>query len=567
MSRVLFSTALALTLLAAACAPRTVEDPATDTADATIALGSEADTAAAVVTKELLREPIAELSSDAYGGRGPGGPGDEMTQEYLVEQMEALGLEPGGPNGSWLQPFEMVSIDSSAPETWTFEKAGTTVGLSWWDDFIAGSGVQTPTAEIEKAELVFVGYGIEAPEFEWNDFKDVDVSGKVLVVMNNDPDWDPALFEGVTRLYYGRWDYKYEQAAAKGAVGAIIIHTTPSAGYPFKVVQTSWTGPQFEIPAGDEPRLEIAAWTTEDAMRTLFDLAGEDLDAAREAAKSRDFQPIPLGITTSLRLENVLEEVETANVLGVLPGSDPEFADEYVIYTAHHDHLGIGKPNDAGDEIYNGARDNAAGVSQVLAIAHTFKALEQAPRRSILFAFVAAEEQGLLGSEYFALNPTVPPGKIAATLNYDGGNIWGKTADITYVGYGKSSLDRVIDAFAAEQGRIVKPDQFPDRGYFYRSDQFNLAKIGVPAVYTKSGTEFADRPDGWGKEQIDAWTEIHYHQPSDELVDDWSFDGMIDDVVLGFKTGYWVAQADEMPSWNPGDEFEAARLTALEGAE
>jgi Zn-dependent M28 family amino/carboxypeptidase len=302
-------------------------------------------------------------------------------------------------------------------------------------------------------------------------------------------------------------------------------------------------------------------------MRRLFDLAGENLDTAREAAKSPAFAPIPLGVTTSLRLNNELEQVETANVLGVLPGSDPDLADEYVVYTAHHDHLGIGKPDDSDDDIYNGALDNASGVAQVLAIAEAFKALPAKPRRSILFAFVAAEEQGLLGSAYFAEHPTVPPGKMTANINYDGANIWGKNNDVTFIGYGKSSLDGVVDAFAAEQGRDVKPDQFPDRGYFYRSDQFNLAKIGVPAIYLDTGTDMVGRPEGWGKEQIDIWTETHYHQPSDELVDEWNFDGIVDDAVLGFKCGYWLAQTDEMPTWNEGDEFKAARLAALAAVE
>lgn len=554
--------ALGLIAFSIACSPATKEPLETITE---ISLGAEADTAAAIVTEEMIREPIAELASDAYGGRGPGSEGDMMAQEYLIGRMGALGLRPGGADGAWLQPFDMVSIDAKVPATWTFSKDGSTVELDWWDEFIASSGVQQSTAEIKDAELVFVGYGIEAPEYGWNDFKDVNVTGKILVLVNNDPDWDPALFEGVKRLYYGRWDYKYEKAAEKGAAGAIIIHTTPSAGYPFQVVQTSWTGPQFEIPAGNEPRLQIAGWTTEAAMYELFELAGEDLDAAREAAKSPDFAPIPLGITTSLRLTNTLEQVETANVLGVLPGSDPELADEYVVYTAHHDHLGIGTPNDSGDEIYNGALDNASGIAQVLAIAEAFKALPANPRRSLLFAFVAAEEQGLLGSAYFAENPPIAPAKMAANINFDGANIWGRNRDVTYIGYGKSSLDAVVEAFAAEQGRTVKPDQFPDRGYFYRSDQFNLAKIGVPAIYLDTGTDMVDRPEGWAREQIDIWTETHYHQPSDELVEDWNFDGILDDVVLGFKCGYWLAQSDEMPSWNKGDEFEAARLAALGG--
>ncbi len=558
MSRKL-SPVSALTLLAllVACAPPPADGPPP------VDLMAEAGAAAGVITAEVLRAPIAELGDDSYQGRGPGTEGDAQARQYLIAELEKLGFEPGAADGGWEQPFPIVGVDSSAPEVWSFEGGGGNVDLAWWDDYIAFSGVQAESAAIEGAELVFVGYGIQAPEYGWDDFKGVDVAGKMLVVLNNDPDWDDALFEGVRRLYYGRWRYKYEKAAELGAAGAVIIHTTPSAGYPFQVVQTSWTGPQFEIPAGDEPRIQIGAWTTEDAMRRVFELAGEDLDAAVEAARSKDFEPVPLGVTTSLSLSVELQTVETANVLAVLPGRDPELGKQHVIYTAHHDHIGVGKPNDDGDAIYNGALDNAAGVSQVLAIGRAFAALPERPRRSILIALVAAEEQGLLGSAYFAANPTVAPGRLAANLNYDGGNIWGKNRDVTYIGYGKSSLDAVVDKFAAEQGRVVKGDQFPDRGFFYRSDQFNLAKIGVPAVYLDTGTDFVDKPEGWGREQIEAWEAVHYHQPSDHLTDEWVFDGMIEDAVLGFKVGLWVAEQDEMPSWNPGDEFEAARLEAL----
>jgi len=387
------------------------------------------------------------------------------------------------------------------------------------------------------------------------------------MIMNNDPDWDPDLFAGETRLWYGRWDYKYLSAARQGAVGAIIIHTQPSAGYPYQVVQTSWTGEQFELAAADEPRLQVEAWVTEDVARSLVDMGGLDLDALREAADNRDFEPVPLGITTSIGMDVNINRVESANILGLLPGSDPGLKDEVVIYTAHHDHLGIGTPNESGDVIYNGAMDNASGVAQVLVMAKALKGLPDAPRRSMLFALVGAEEQGLLGSLYYANNPTFAPGKIAANLNYDGGNIWGHTHDVTYIGLGKSSIDQIVTAIASEQGRVVKPDQFADRGYFYRSDQFSFAKIGVPAMYLDTGTDFVDRPEGWGREQVNHYTDVHYHQPSDEYDDSWNFDGMIADAMLGFWVGLGIANADAMPQWNEGDEFEAARLEALEAAQ
>ncbi|HMB53715.1 MAG TPA: M28 family peptidase [Thermoanaerobaculia bacterium] len=515
------------------------------------------------ITEATLEAPIRFLADDLLEGRGPATRGDRLTQLYLASTMGLLGLEPAGPDGSWLQPFAVVGITSTVPKSWTFERGGESVTLDFWDEFIAGSGVQRERSTIEGAELVFVGYGIEAPEHEWDDFKGADLDGKVLVMLNNDPDWDPELFEGETRLYYGRWTYKYESAAAQGAVGAIIIHTTPSAGYPFQVVQTSWTGEQFELPAGDEPRLEVAAWTTEEAMKRLFALAGEDYEAAVEAAKSRDFRPIPLGVTTSLALANAISRVETANVAGLLPGGDPELADEVIVYTAHHDHLGIA-PEGAEDRIYNGALDNASGVAQVLAIARAMSESPEPPRRSQLFLFVGAEEQGLLGSKFYAAHPTVEPGRIAANLNFDGANIWGETRDLTVIGKGKSDLDAVAEAVAAAQGRKVLADQFPDRGYYYRSDQFSFAKIGVPALYFDTGTDFVDRPEGWGKERVDEWTGEHYHQPSDELIDDWDFSGMVEDCRLGFYAGWLVSQADAMPAWTPGDEFEAARREAIE---
>jgi len=556
--------ALFLVSLAACGQSESPSDTAADTAEPEPAAGNPtAEAAVLEITDELMRNYVKELSDDKYEGRGPGSRGDAAARQYLADELQKMGLQPAAADGSWQQPFDLVGVTAEQPDEWVFRTDDASLTIKQWDEFIIGSGVQDERAVVEDAEIVFVGYGIQAPEYDWDDFKGQDLSGKVLLIMNNDPDWDPELFAGETRLYYGRWGYKYQSAARQGAVGAIIIHTSPSAGYPFQVVQTSWTGEQFELPAGDEPRSQALAWVTDDAARKLVAMAGLDLDVLREAADNRDFEPVPLGITTSVAMDVSISRVQSANVLGLIPGSDPELKDEVVIYTAHHDHLGIATPDADGDKIYNGAMDNASGVAQVMAIAKAIKSMPEAPRRSVLVALVGAEEQGLLGSQYYAANPTFRPGKIAANLNYDGGNIWGDTHDVTFIGLGKSSIDQIMTAIAAEQGRVVKPDQFADRGYFYRSDQFNFAKIGVPAMYLDTGTDFVDRPAGWGEEQQNHYTDINYHQPSDEYDPSWNFDGMISDALLGYWTGLAIANADEMPGWNEGDEFEAARLEAL----
>lgn len=532
--------------------------------DALTTGATDANTAILEITAERMRDYVKELSDDKYEGRGPGSRGDVAARQYLAGELEKLGLLPGAADGTWEQPFELIGVTADQPEEWSFRKDDDELTLKQWDEFIVSSGVQGQRAEVKDAEVVFVGYGIQAPEYEWNDYKHYDVTGKFVLVMNNDPDWDEDLFAGEKRLWYGRWLYKYQTAAEQGAIGAIIIHTAQSAGYPFQVVQTSWTGEQFELPAGDEARLQAAAWLTEDSSRALVEMAGLDLDQLREAADNRDFEPVPLGVTTSIAFDVSINSVESANVLGLLPGSDSELSDEVVIYTAHHDHLGIGTPNEEGDAIYNGAMDNASGVAQVMAIARALKALPEAPRRSVLFALVGAEEQGLLGSKYYAAQPTFAPGKIAANLNYDGGNIWGHTHDVTYIGLGKTTIDSIVSDIAAEQGRVVKPDQFADKGYFYRSDQFSFAQIGVPAMYLDTGTDFVDRPPGWGEEQLNHYTDVNYHQPSDEYDPSWNFEGMISDAQLGYWTGLAIANADEMQQWVQGDEFEAARLKALE---
>jgi Zn-dependent M28 family amino/carboxypeptidase len=520
-------------------------------------------TARAQITAAALAAPIRFLASDELEGRGPATRGDALARRYIAAELESLGYQPGGGQGSWEQAVDIVGITAKMPAAWTFTGKGGSIDLKWSEDYIAGSGVQTPAAEITDAGLVFVGYGIEAPEYKWNDFKGVDVRGKVLVMLNNDPESDPKLFGGKTRLYYGRWTYKYESAARHGAAGVIIVHTTPSAGYPWQVVQSSWGGEQFELPAESEPRIQLKGWATEDAARRLLKAGGADLDKLVKAAQSRSFKPVALDLKTSIRFENEVSRVRTANVAGLLPGSDPRLKDEVVIYTAHHDHFGIGAPDKTGDKIYNGAEDNAAGCAQVLAIARAMAALPERPRRSVLMLFVAAEEQGLLGSKYYSLHPTFAPGKIAANINYDGGNYRGRTRDLTQLGMGKSSLDAIAKARVEKQGRVLVADQFPDKGYFYRSDQFNFAKIGVPALYFDNGYDYIGKPAGWGRHAHEEWTEHVYHQPSDEIDDTWVYDGMIEDATIGFEVGWIVAQADDLPTWNPGDEFEAARKKAL----
>jgi Zn-dependent M28 family amino/carboxypeptidase len=519
--------------------------------------------AKAQITRGALEAPIRFLASDELEGRGPATRGDTLARLYLASELESLGYLPGGPEGQWQQPFDIVGVKTQAPKAWSFKGKSGSVDLAWREDYIGASGVQKPTSAIEDAEVVFVGYGIEAPEYQWNDFKGQNLEGKVLLMLNNDPEADPKLFGGKARLYYGRWTYKFESAARHKAAGAIIIHTTPSAGYPWQVVQTSWGGEQFELPAEGEPRIQFKSWATEAAARKLVQSAGRNLDDLVKAAQSRGFKPVPLGVRTSLTAQNVISKVKTANVAGILPGSDPKLRDEVVVYSAHHDHLGIREPDAKGDKIYNGAQDNASGCAQVLAIARAMAALPQRPKRSQLILFVAAEEQGLLGSKYYSLHPTFAAGKIAANINYDGGNFYGRTRDVTQIGYGKSSLDAIAASIAAMQGRKVNPDQFPDRGFYYRSDQFSFAKIGVPALYLDTGLDFIGRPAGWGKEQLEAWEERDYHQPSDELRDTWNFDGMIEDAQLGFYTGWLVSEAEAMPTWKPGDEFEAARKQAI----
>jgi Zn-dependent M28 family amino/carboxypeptidase len=521
--------------------------------------------AAAVIAAPALRGHVKFLASDLLEGRLPGSRGGRLAEAYVATQLEALGLEPGAPDGGWLQPVPLVGVTSTPEGPLQLAAGERSLALAPGDDVMVLSGVQREQSGWRGAEVVFVGYGITAPEFGWDDFKDVEVKGKVLLVMNNDPEDDPALFAGKTRLYYGRWSYKYEEAARHGAAGVIIIHTTPSAAYPWQVVRTSWAGQKLSLPEDGGPTVEVRAWATEEASRRIAALGGHDLDQLRAAAQRRDFRPVPLGVSATLRLQNAITHTTGANVLARLPGRDPRRAGEAVIYTAHHDHLGtIPGAAPGADAIYNGAIDNATGVAALLEIARAFMALPQRPARSILFAAQTAEEQGLLGSEWLALHPPVPAGRLAAVINMDAMNVQGRTRDLVIIGRGKSSLDAEVEALAAWQGRRVRPELHPDFGSYYRSDQFSLARVGVPGAYVAAGTDYVGRPAGWGEAQGQAFTRAHYHQPSDEWRDEFDLSGMVEDARLLFHLGARIAEAPGLPTWRPGEEFEAARLRALE---
>ncbi len=531
--------------------------------------GGWAPTAAAkktgeLVTADAIKSHIKFLSHDLLEGRGPGSRGDALAQLYIATQLESLGIKPAAADGGWYQSVPLLGVTTTAPSTINFRRGDSKVQLQHYDDMMAVSGKTEEKVSIKDAELVFVGYGIQAPEYQWNDFKDVDVAGKILVVMNNDPESDPDLFAGRKRLYYGRWDYKYQMAAKMGAAGALIIHTTPSAGYPYQVVQTSWSGEAFELASTSGPRMDLKGWLTEEATIKLMELAGQDLNALRESAQSREFRPVPLGIDLSLDLHCSVREQETGNVLGVIPGTDPSLAKEHVVFMAHHDHLGLAaERNEAGDNIYNGAVDNASGTATLLAMARAIASMPEPSKRSIMFAFVGAEEQGLLGSEHLAANPPIPAGYMASVINIDGMNFLGRTHDLNLIGNGKSNLDSTVEAVAKWQGRVVVPDNKPDAGYYYRSDQFSLAQVGVPGVYLHSGVNVVGKPDGWGKTQLDDWIDEKYHQPSDEYDPTWDLTGAVDDAQLLLQVGLVVAEQEEMPAWVAGDEFELARQAAI----
>jgi hypothetical protein len=509
------------------------------------------------ITAAGLRAHIELLADDLLEGRGVGSRGDALARLYLRTRFASYGLEPAGSDGSWEQPVPIVAITSEVARPLTV-RGGRELAFTAPGDYTAEAGRPSAESSWRAAEIVFVGYGIDAPEEKWDDYKGADLRGKVLLVMNSDPADDPALFAGSTRLYYGRWSYKYEEAARRGAVGAIVIHTTPSAGYPFQVIQANHGQERFWLPFDDgTPQLEVRAWCSEEAARSICALAGKDLDALRAKAETRDFAPVPLGVRADLELRNAVREIRSANVLARLPGSDPKLAEQTVVVTAHFDHLGIG-PEKKGDPIYNGALDNASGCGALLELAAACAALPAAPRRTLLFAAVTAEESGLLGSLYYARNPTVPARKLIANFNIDAINIWGPTEDIAMIGHGKNSLTELAARVAERRGRRLVPDPQVDLGLFYRSDHFSFARIGVPSAYFKAGIDFFENQEG--KRRVkNMYTTVHYHQPSDQIDERWNLEGAAQDTRLLLECLLRCANADDEPKWTPGDEFEKLR--------
>ena len=515
------------------------------------------------ITAEKLRSHIAVLANDSLEGRGPSSLGDKKATAYIVSQFKKFGLKPAGEKKSYIQKVPLVGVTVDPSIVLKIGNGKEQMELAYSTDFVATTGTYEPVIEFRNAELIFVGFGIVAPEQNWNDYKDVDVRGKILVMMNNDPSSDdPKFFAGKGRTYYGRYTYKYEIAAEKGAFGAIVIHTTPSAGYRYEVIQNSWSREMFDL---DEKsvnnKLQLKAWTTEEATKKYLRLAGYDLDSLAMVAQSSSFKPIPLGITLNGTMKSVIKKIETNNIIGKVEGSDPLLKDQYVIFTAHYDHFGIGRPIN-GDSIYNGALDNASGTSLMLNLAETFSSLKEKPKRSMLFAAVAAEEQGLLGSRYYATHPTVPAKKIAANINTDVINIVGPTSDISFQGSDRSSLGNDLAVIGKEMNFTVQPDRAPEQGGFFRSDHFSFAKVGIPAMSMGGGSNVIGVDTAFVRKMRERGGKI-YHQPSDELYDDWNYNGALQQAEIVIRLAWRIANIIEMPYWNSGDQFELVRKKAL----
>jgi Zn-dependent M28 family amino/carboxypeptidase len=538
--------------------------------DTPVSLESMQPALASITAEDILRR-TSDLAHDSMEGRLPGTAGGARTVRYLEAQMRELGLAPGNPDGTYRQTVPLVGITPDVQAALTID--GRRVPLQGVRDFIASSRRVVPEVSVEESELVFVGYGVVAPEYGWDDYKDVDVAGKTIVMLVNDPAvtlpgdtvLDDALFRGNAMTYYGRWTYKYEIAAEKGAAAAIVIHESGPAGYPFEVLSSGFELEAFDIKSPDDNmgRVAVQAWMPEPAVRRFLGAMGHDFDALKRRSLSRDFRPVELGATVDFTIAQSIREVESHNVLGKVVGAVRP--DEYVVYTSHWDHLGR-DPARAGDQIYNGAVDNASGTAALLEIGEAFVALPEPPDRSILFLAVTAEEQGLLGAKYYAENPLYPLVNTVANINIDGANQWGRTSDVTVVGFGNSTLDDVLAEAAATQGRRLEPDAEPEKGFFYRSDQFEFAKQGVPALYADPGIAFVGQDPGYGRSKREEYTSRDYHNVTDEVKPDWDLSGAAEDAQLMFQLGYRVSQRSAFPEWKPGTEFKALRDAMMKAA-
>jgi len=508
------------------------------------------------------------LSADEFEGRAPGTRGEDRTVAYLEEEFRKLGLKPGNPDGTFVQKVPLAGITSRA--TLGFRVGATEMPLTPINDFVGLSTRITTKVEGRASEVVFVGYGITAPEFAWDDYKGSDLRGKTVLMLINDPpvtnergELDPAVFGGKAMTYYGRWTYKYEIAAKLGAAACIIIHETGPAAYPFGVVVSSWGRENFELRAPDNNagHVGFSGWLTIDAAQRLIRSTGRDFAELKRAAARRDFRPVPLGATADFTVENTVRMVDSRNVVALVPGFDPERKAEHVIYKAHWDHLGV-DARLAGDRIFNGAADNAAGVAMLLEIARAFST-GPAPRRSVLFLSVTAEEKGLLGARHYARHPLYPLEKTLGVINMDGANQFGPTRDMEIVGLGSTTMDPIATELAGAQGRTVRAESNPERGTCFRSDHFEFAKVGVPGFYAKAGRDFIDQPPDFAERKVNEFITRHYHQPSDEVKPDWTFGGAAQDARLLTELGRRVSSGDRWPEWSPGSPFRDRREQML----
>ncbi|HRP54700.1 M28 family metallopeptidase [Agriterribacter sp.] len=546
MNRI-FLSIVSATLLLASCNPK----------EATF--GEEDGLAA--FSSDSLGKHIAELSGDDFEGRKPFTAGETKTIQYLKEKFIAAGLEPG--NGeSYFQEVPMVNITTDAAPVMQVKSAKGNFTLQGPDDYVLWTNKTDAAVSLNNDELVFAGYGVVAPEYNWNDYKGLDVKGKVVMVLVNDPGFnagDTSLFKGKTMTYYGRWTYKFEEAARQGAKACLVIHNTEAASYPFTVVQNNWNASRLRLdPRGREEQLcDMIGWVSGPAAKKLLTAAGKDTTLFT-SADVRGFKgtALNLGLSTSIRVKTNYNQ--SNNVIGKITGS--KYPDETIIYTAHWDHLGIGTPDETGDSIYNGALDNASATAGLLELARGFKSLPTQPERTIVFLSVTAEEQGLWGSAYYAQNPVYPSNKTVANINMDGLNWYGKTKDVIIVGQGQSELEDYLQEEAAKVNRTITPEVHPEAGYYYRSDHFNFAKAGIPALYISSGIDVIGKESGYGKKMNDIYTEKNYHRPSDEYdAATWKLDGAIDDLQLLFRVGRRLAYGQSWPQWKAGSEFKAIR--------
>ena len=514
------------------------------------------------LSEATMKEVTKELSLDSYEGRAPGSPGEVKTVAYLIEKFKAAGFEPGN-KGSWTQDVPLVEITAKNVSALSVaDKAGKAMSFAYGSEFVVGSYRETPTTKIDMSDMVFVGHGIVAPEKGWNDYAGVDVKGNTVVVMVNDPDFDTAgldgPFGGKAMTYYGRWTYKYEEAAKQGAAAVLIIHDDAPAAYGWSVVNSSWTGTQFLAQSKDAGASQTAAngWIQKGVAKEIFAAAGQDLDKQMAAAKVKGFKAVPLNLTASMSFDNDIARKASKNVVGILKGA--KRPDEYVLYTAHWDHLGRCTAAADGDDICNGAIDNATGTAALVALADGHKKAGP-PDRSIVFLAVTAEESGLLGSKYYAENPVFPLSQTVGGVNMDAFSMAGPAKNLTVIGKGKSGLDAYLDAAAKAEGRTPEMEPTPEKGFYYRSDHFSFAKLGVPMVYFEGGDDLVTGGKEAAKKIAEDYEKNAYHSPKDEYQDTWDWSGVMSDLKLYYRVGRMLAMTDAWPNWNEGDEFRAIR--------